>query len=146
MILLPSRTSWWWSLTSITDDADARHADVFVPTLLSPRDTWKMHFMSCYNMLTNNFTKSVVDDHLLELFPICYPTYIGIYQYQYEPLTTTDTIYSLAYNIWLHFALNKLITPANRSCSILTLMVKCCGRDGLWLNLYTSFLLLDDFL
>ena len=39
MILWPSRTSWWWSQTSITDDADARHADVFIATLLSLRDT-----------------------------------------------------------------------------------------------------------
>ena len=44
MILWPSRTSWWWSLTSTADDADARHVDVFIASLLNPRDTWKMIF------------------------------------------------------------------------------------------------------
>ena len=44
MILWPSRTSWWWSLTSTANDADFRHADVFIASLLNPRDTWKMIF------------------------------------------------------------------------------------------------------
>ena len=38
MILWPSRTSWGWSQTYIADDADARHADVLLATLLSLRD------------------------------------------------------------------------------------------------------------
>ena len=38
MILMSSRTSWWWSRTSMTDVADARDADVFIATIMSPRE------------------------------------------------------------------------------------------------------------
>ena len=39
MILWSSPTSWGWSQTSIADNANARHADVFLATLLTLRGT-----------------------------------------------------------------------------------------------------------
>ena len=53
MTLWPSRTQWGWFRTSITDDADARHADVYLAILLSLRDTWKMLFMSRQGLNVN---------------------------------------------------------------------------------------------
>ena len=35
---MPSRTSWWWSRTSTTDDADAGDENVPVGSILSPRN------------------------------------------------------------------------------------------------------------
>ena len=35
---MPSRTSWWWSRTYTTDDADAGDENVPVGSILSPRN------------------------------------------------------------------------------------------------------------
>ena len=43
MTLWPSRTLWGWSRTSIADEADARHADIFLATLLSLRDFFVLY-------------------------------------------------------------------------------------------------------
>ena len=35
---MPSRTSWWWSRTSMTDDADASDENVAVGSIPGPRN------------------------------------------------------------------------------------------------------------
>ena len=42
---MPSRTSWWWPRTSMTNEADARDADVFVAAIMYPRKPLNRHII-----------------------------------------------------------------------------------------------------
>ena len=48
MTLWPRRIFWRCSWTSIASDTDVRHADVFLASLLTPKDTWKIVLVSLW--------------------------------------------------------------------------------------------------
>ena len=70
MTLWPKQTFWWCSWTSIASDADTRHAKVFLATLLTLRDTWKILLNTLKSVPTiftyfTNLLKYVIDEHFL---------------------------------------------------------------------------------